>query len=239
MPKMFLVPTDQFERMQQRTTMNPYTEKMMELEGELQNILNDVTKSPHEKFLLYGQTLQKYLNYKAQEEESKRIKLDFPPLADALFNPSPLSSRTMAPNTTSLSTEAAVASIPGFTPHSTPHPLSAIHQAIYSSTDGEGRLEKRLTKEQIINAAAQKDQSAMKGILKNLPPSVGWDDQNQLTINNEAIEGSNILSLMLGQPPKASKTKKRKAQEDAGFLYWQGVMGHPWESLNQEHVFSL
>ena len=69
MRKMFLVPVDQYERMHQRS-QNPYTEKMIELEGELRAILNDSTKEAWEKSLLYGQILQKYLNYKSQETEA-------------------------------------------------------------------------------------------------------------------------------------------------------------------------
>src|SRR5277367_3297544 len=76
MRKMFLVPVDQYERMHQRS-QNPYTEKMIELEGELRGILNDSTKEAWEKSLLYGQILQKYLNYKNQE--APRVKVPPPP----------------------------------------------------------------------------------------------------------------------------------------------------------------
>src|SRR5277367_3245912 len=79
MRKMFLVPVDQYERMQQQRSQNPYTDKMIELEGELQTILNDTAKDPYEKSLLYAQVLQKYLNFKTQQTEASRIKVDFSP----------------------------------------------------------------------------------------------------------------------------------------------------------------
>src|SRR5277367_413750 len=93
MRKMFLVPVDQYERMHQRS-QNPYTEKMIELEGELRGILNDSTKEAWEKSLLYGQILQKYLNYKSQETEAYKSQ-ETPRVAPPPLSPPPPEESTL------------------------------------------------------------------------------------------------------------------------------------------------
>jgi hypothetical protein len=76
MQKMYLVPVDQYQ--QATPSQNPFSEKLSQLEIELRGILSNEQIEPSEKVLLYGQILQKYLNFKTQERESKKIKLELP-----------------------------------------------------------------------------------------------------------------------------------------------------------------
>src|SRR5277367_6948149 len=76
--KMFLVTPEQFHAQQQTFTQNPYSEKLKELEQQLRNILDNNQLDAHQKMILYSQTLQEFLNFKNQEVDSKKLRLEIP-----------------------------------------------------------------------------------------------------------------------------------------------------------------
>ena len=90
---MYLVSTDQYQQQQpppqQQQPVNPYTEKLMELENELRQILTNELLDVNQKAMLYGQVLQKMLNFKSQEQESRRLKLELPSSLQQLLQPPP------------------------------------------------------------------------------------------------------------------------------------------------------
>src|SRR5277367_325731 len=71
--KMVLVPADQYSV---NARLYPYSQKMNELEVELKTILDRDDIDELDKMKLYGQLLNKYLNFKKLEADEKKIKIE-------------------------------------------------------------------------------------------------------------------------------------------------------------------
>jgi hypothetical protein len=180
--KMYLVSTDQYQQpqQQQQYPTNPYREKLIELENELRQILANELLDVHQKAILYGQVLQKMLNFKSQEQESRKLKVEIqqqPQLPPPLESPLP------------------------------PPPKE-------EDEEKESRVQK--ISRDIIDTAPKTDKLKLVKLINNLPKSVGWNSQGQLTLYNQVIPGSNIKNLLQGHVSRGKK-KQKLAKEDLGY----------------------
>jgi hypothetical protein len=204
--KMYLVSTDQYQQPQQQQQQqyptNPYTEKLIELENELRQILTNELLDVHQKAILYGQVLQKMLNFKSQEQESRKLKVEIQqqpqlPLESPLPPPPKEEDEVEEPRVKKISLD-------------------------------------------IIETAPKTDKLKLVKLINNLPKSVGWNSQGQLTLYNQVIPGSNIKNLLQGHVSRGKK-KQKLAKEDLGYpLLRAELQQHvPASSQQQQHQSQL
>jgi type IV secretory pathway VirB10-like protein len=199
--KMYLVSPEQFHAHQTSSSSNPYSEKLRDLENQLRQLLENTTLDEYQKMVLYNQLLVRYIKANKQDIDAKKIHLELP--IGAIPDDDDAAKRMPPPPPP-----------PPLPPNQPPLPLPP--QPPVPAKPPRNQL----TPEEIVATAPKRDKKKLASLMKNMQSvGLGWDDEGQLTLHGNSIDGSNAKVILQGHV-SSSKRKRHAALQDIGYNYF-------------------